>query len=135
MRSGAKVAVVGGVFVLVAGGIGYGAYSVLGGDTGDATSTVAESTEVRTGPPSEKEIAETSKGFLQAWASGDAATAAHLTDNETAAEPLLTGYAKDAHVTEAVITPGPAVGAKVPYTVKATVSFGGRPSPGPTPPS
>ncbi|MYX72859.1 penicillin-binding transpeptidase domain-containing protein [Streptomyces sp. SID3915] len=129
MRSGAKVAVIGGVFVLAAGGIGYGAYSVLGSDTGDGTSTVAESTEVKTGPPSEKEIAETSKGFLEAWASGDATAAALLTDNETAAEPLLTGYAEDAHVTKAVITPGPAVGAKVPYTVKATVSFEGKSKP------
>ncbi|MFF1460074.1 penicillin-binding transpeptidase domain-containing protein [Streptomyces sp. NPDC058330] len=129
MRSGAKVAVIGGVFVLAAGGIGYGAYSVLGSDTGDGTSAVAESTEVKTGPPSEKEIAETSKGFLKAWSSGDATTAALLTNNETAAEPLLTGFAEDAHVTKAVITPGPAVGAKVPYTVKATVSFEGRTKP------
>lgn len=31
MRSGAKVAVIGGVFVLVVGGVGYGAYNVLDG--------------------------------------------------------------------------------------------------------
>ncbi|WP_031082494.1 penicillin-binding transpeptidase domain-containing protein [Streptomyces sp. NRRL WC-3549] len=129
MRSGAKVAVVGGVFVLVAGGVGYGAYSVLSDDTGGGTGTVAESTEVKTGPPSETEIERTSKDFLTAWASGDAATAAQLTNNATAAEPLLTGYAEDAHVTDAVITPGAATGAKVPYTVKATVSFEGKTKP------
>ncbi|MER7035930.1 penicillin-binding protein, partial [Streptomyces albidoflavus] len=86
MRSGAKVAVVGGVFVLAAGGIGYGAYRVISDDTGGGTDTVAESTEVKTGPPSETEIEQTSKDLLAAWASGDAATAAQLTNNATAAE-------------------------------------------------
>ncbi|MFD4665980.1 penicillin-binding transpeptidase domain-containing protein [Streptomyces halstedii] len=129
MRSGAKVAVVGGVFVLAAGGIGYGAYRVISDDTGGGTDTVAESTEVKTGPPSETEIEQTSKDFLAAWASGDAATAAQLTNNATAAEPLLAGYAEDAYVTDAVITPGPATGARVPYTVKATVSYEGKTKP------
>ncbi|WP_405390299.1 penicillin-binding transpeptidase domain-containing protein [Streptomyces sp. NBC_01102] len=127
MRSGVKVAVVGGVFVLVAGGIGYGAYSVVGG--GGHGGTEAASAEVRTGPPSESEIAETSKDFLRAWASGDAAAASLLTNNEDVAQPLLAGFAADAHVTKAVITPGAAVGAKVPYTVKATVSYEGRTKP------
>ncbi|MFC8229989.1 penicillin-binding transpeptidase domain-containing protein [Streptomyces sp. NPDC057287] len=130
MRSGAKVAVVGGVFVLVAGGLGYGVYDVvLGGDGGGGTETASASSEVRTGPPGKEEIAETAKGFLAAWASGDAPTAAQLTNNESAAEPLLAGYTADAHVTKAVITPGPAVGTKVPYTVKATVSYEGRTKP------
>ncbi|MEU5715434.1 penicillin-binding transpeptidase domain-containing protein [Streptomyces sp. NPDC020403] len=131
MRSGTKIAVVGGVFVLAAGGIGYGAYSVVGGggSGGAGTGTQAASTEVRTGPPTGKEIEETAKGFLTAWASGDATAAALLTNNEAAAEPLLTGYTEEAHVTEAVITPGPAVGAKVPFTVKATVSYEGRTKP------
>jgi len=34
-----------------------------------------------------------------------------------------------AHVTRAVITPGPAVGTKVPYTVRATISFDGKSKP------
>ncbi|MFD4897818.1 penicillin-binding transpeptidase domain-containing protein [Streptomyces sp. NPDC058411] len=127
MRSGAKVAVVGGVFVLVAGGLGYGAYEVvLGGGGSGGTETASASSEVRTGPPDKKEIEETAKGFLAAWASGDGPGAALLTNNESGAEPLLTGFAEEAHVTKAVITPGPAVGAKVPYTVKATVSYEGK---------
>ncbi|MFG2431553.1 penicillin-binding transpeptidase domain-containing protein [Streptomyces sp. NPDC048590] len=130
MRGGAKVAIVGGVFVLVAGGLGYGAYEVLlGGDAGPGIETASESSEVRTGPPDKKEIEETAKGFLKAWASGDASAASLLTNNEAGAEPLLAGYAEDAHVTKAVITPGPAVGTKVPYTVKATVSFEGKTKP------
>ncbi|MFC9942376.1 penicillin-binding transpeptidase domain-containing protein [Streptomyces pratensis] len=130
MRSGAKVAVVGGVFVLVAGGLGYGVYEVvLGGGEAGGTETASASAEVRTGPPDKDEIRETAKDFLAAWASGDASAAALLTNNEAASEPLLAGYAAEAHVTKAVITPGPAVGAKVPYTVKATVSYEGKTKP------
>jgi hypothetical protein len=130
MRSGAKVAMVGGVFVLVAGGLGYGVYDVvLGGGEAGGTETSSTSSEVRTGPPGKEEIEETARGFLKAWASGDATAAALLTNNETVAEPLLAGYAEEAHVTKAVITPGAAVGTTVPYTVKATVSYEGRTKP------
>ncbi|MEU6013766.1 penicillin-binding transpeptidase domain-containing protein [Streptomyces sp. NPDC047515] len=131
MRSGAKVAIVGGVFAVVVGGVGYGAYNVLdglGGGGGD-TGTETASAKVRTGPVTDTEIDEVSKKFLKAWASGDAAVASQLTNNATEAEPILTDYRESAHVTKAVITPGPAVGSKVPYTVKATVSFEGRSKP------
>ncbi|CAO0825753.1 Penicillin-binding protein OS=Streptomyces microflavus OX=1919 GN=Smic_31250 PE=3 SV=1 [Streptomyces microflavus] len=131
MRSGAKVAVVGGVFVLVAGGIGYGAYSVLGSDGGGDASVASRNAtpEVKTGPPSAEEIAQASKGFFDAWAAGDAAGAALLTNNETGAEPVLASYGEDAHIGRVNITPGPAVGTKVPYTVKATVSYDGKSKP------
>ncbi|MEV1045264.1 penicillin-binding transpeptidase domain-containing protein [Streptomyces sp. NPDC049916] len=130
MRSGVRVAVVGGVFVLVAGGIGYGAYSMLGdGDGGDDEKARSASARVRTGPPSAQETAETSKGFFDAWASGDAAAAALLTDNEASAEPVLASFGGAARIGEVTITPGPAVGTKVPYTVKATVSHGGKSKP------
>lgn len=130
MRSGAKVAVVGGVFAVVVGGVGYGAYNVLDGlgdsGVGGGSDTTASSSEVKTGPVTKDEIAETSKKFLAAWAGGDAAVAAGLTNNRGDAEPVLAGYRESAHVTDAVITPGPATGSKVPYTVKATVSYGGK---------
>ncbi|MCG7526653.1 penicillin-binding protein [Streptomyces sp. OfavH-34-F] len=132
MRSGAKVGIVGGVFALVLGGVGYGAYNILdglGGGGGDATSTAADASEVRTGPVTGEEIAETSKKFLAAWAKGDAATAAALTNNKGDAEPALAGFSETAHVTEAVITPGRATGSTVPYTVKATVSYEGASKP------
>ncbi|MFI1225686.1 MULTISPECIES: penicillin-binding transpeptidase domain-containing protein [unclassified Streptomyces] len=131
MRSGAKVAVIGGAFVLVAGGIGYGAYSMLG-DTGGGdggTRNASESSKVKTGPPSAQEIAETSKGFFDAWAAGDAEAAALLTNNEAGAEPVLASYGEDAHIGKVKVTPGPAVGTKVPYTVKATVAYEGRSKP------
>ncbi|MFC9029083.1 penicillin-binding transpeptidase domain-containing protein [Streptomyces arboris] len=132
MRSGAKVAVVGGVFVLAAGGIGYGAYSVLGSDGGGGGGKVASQNatpEVKTGPPSAEEITETSKSFFDAWAAGDAATAALLTNNEADAEPVLASYGEDAYIGKVKITPGAAVGTTVPYTVKATVSYGGKSKP------
>ncbi|MFG2215697.1 penicillin-binding transpeptidase domain-containing protein [Streptomyces sp. NPDC048685] len=132
MRSGAKVAIVGGVFAVVVGGVGYGAYNVLdglNGGGGGGTDSKSASAEVKTGPVTEAEIDDASKKFLKAWADGDADTASQLTNNAAEAGPALTGYRETAHVTEAVITPGPAVGAKVPYTVKATVSFEGRSKP------
>ncbi|MYW30870.1 penicillin-binding transpeptidase domain-containing protein [Streptomyces sp. SID2119] len=132
MRSGAKIAVVGGVFVLAAGGIGYGAYSMLGGDGGGDSGKVASrnaTPEVKTGPLSPEEITEASKSFFDAWAAGDAATAALLTNNEAEAEPVLASYGEDAHIGKMKITPGQAVGTTVPYTVKATVSYGGKAKP------
>ncbi|MET7643980.1 penicillin-binding transpeptidase domain-containing protein [Streptomyces sp. NPDC005426] len=133
MRSGVKVAVVGGVFAVVVGGVGYGAYNVLDGlgdsGVGGGTDSKATSSEVRTGPVTEDEIADTSEKFLAAWAKGDAAAAAQLTNNEGDAGPALTGFSESAHVTQAVITPGRATGSTVPYTVKATVSYGGKTKP------
>ncbi|MFE7039153.1 penicillin-binding transpeptidase domain-containing protein [Streptomyces atratus] len=131
MRSGAKVAMVGGVFAVVVGGVGYGAYNVLNGLSGggDGTDSKSTSAEVKTGPVTKAEIDDASKKFLKAWASGDAAAASQLTNNAAEAETALTGYRESAHVTKAVITPGPAVGTKVPYTVKATVSFEGKSKP------
>ncbi|THA70622.1 penicillin-binding protein [Streptomyces sp. A0958] len=132
MRSGAKIGIVGGAFALVLGGVGYGAYNVLDGlgdGGGGGTSTAADSSEVRTGPVTEKEIAETSKKFLAAWAKGDATLAAALTNNKGDAEPALAGFSETAHVTKAVITPGAATGSTVPYTVKATVSYKGTSKP------
>ncbi|MFI9627083.1 penicillin-binding transpeptidase domain-containing protein [Streptomyces sp. NPDC052042] len=128
MRGGAKIAIVGGVFVVVAGGVGYGAYNVLN-STGGKTGTETASAEVRTGPVTEAEIADVSKRFLEAWASGETTTASQLTNNAVEAEPLLAGYREEAHISRAVITPGAAVGTKVPYTVKATVSYGGESKP------
>ncbi|MEE1808429.1 penicillin-binding transpeptidase domain-containing protein [Streptomyces sp. BE133] len=132
MRSGAKVAIVGGVFAVVVGGVGYGAYNVLNdlnGGGGDGTDSRSTSAEVKTGPVTKAEIDDASKKFLKAWANGDAAAASQLTNNAAEAETALTGYRESAHVTKAVITPGPAVGTKVPYTVKATVSFEGKSKP------
>ncbi|MER8067228.1 penicillin-binding transpeptidase domain-containing protein [Streptomyces sp. NPDC094034] len=133
MRSGAKIAVIGGVFAVFAGGVGYGAYNVYDGLTGGSGSPAGDSTttaEVKTGPLSAAEVDKAAKDFLTGWAKGDeAATVAQLTNDPTTAEAVIGGYRDEAHVTDAVITPGQAVGAKVPFTVKATVSFDGKTKP------
>ncbi|MCM2389988.1 penicillin-binding transpeptidase domain-containing protein [Streptomyces albipurpureus] len=123
MRSGVKVAVIGGAFVLVATGVGYGGYTVLfDGEDGESTSTA--SAKRKTGPPDATEIDEASKAFLAAWASGDAAAAAQLTNNPVEAQPLLGEFRSAAKVSKAVITPQAPTGARVPFTVRATVRHG-----------
>ncbi|WP_406508246.1 penicillin-binding transpeptidase domain-containing protein [Streptomyces sp. NBC_00212] len=130
MRSGAKVAIVGGVFVVVAGGVAYGGYTLVGGgDDKGSGGTRTQGAPARTGPPGADEIKETSTGFLQAWAKGDAAGAAALTNNQQGASAALTGFSDQAHITNVVVTPGAPNGAVVPYTVKADVSFEGKTAP------
>ncbi|MFD9821688.1 penicillin-binding transpeptidase domain-containing protein [Streptomyces violascens] len=130
MRSGAKVAIAGGVFVVAAGGVAFGAYEMVGGG-GDKGSggTHTQGAPARTGPPGADEIKETSTGFFQAWAKGDAAGAAALTDNQQGASAALTGFRDQAHITNVVVTPGAPNGPVVPYTVKADVAYEGKTAP------
>ncbi|GAA3789513.1 penicillin-binding transpeptidase domain-containing protein [Streptomyces chiangmaiensis] len=130
MRKGVKAAIVGGVFTVMVGGAGYGAYNVLtaldGGSTGNS---VGRPAPVKTGPPSASEVKEASDKFLAAWQKGDAATAASSTNNSEAAEQLLTAYGTTAHITKVHITPSAPSGDSVRFSVKATVSYGGRSEP------
>ncbi|MFE4870981.1 penicillin-binding transpeptidase domain-containing protein [Streptomyces sp. NPDC056682] len=130
MRSGAKVAIVGGVFVVAAGGVAYGGYALVGGG-GDSKSggTQTQGAPARTGPLSADEVKQTSTGFLDAWAKGDAAGAAALTNNQSTAATALSGFRDEAHITNVTVTAGAPNGAVVPYTVKADVSFQGRTAP------
>ncbi|MEU2118667.1 penicillin-binding transpeptidase domain-containing protein [Streptomyces sp. NPDC016459] len=126
MRSGAKVAVVGGVFVVVAGGVGYGGYNLWNGVTGgDQTVGVRSEDAPRTGPVTGEEVTATARDFLAAWAAGEPEKAGQLTNDPVTAGPAVAAYREGAAVTEAVITPGPAVGPKVPFTVKATITYEG----------
>jgi hypothetical protein len=130
MRSGAKVAIAGGVFVVVAGGVAFGAYEMVGGgDDKSSGGTHTQGAPARTGPPGADEIKETSTGFFQAWAKGDAAGAAALTNNQQGASSALSGFRDQAHITNVVVTPGAPNGPVVPYTVKADVSYEGRTAP------
>lgn len=123
MGKGVRTAVIGGVFAVMVGGAGYGAYSLLSTLNGDAEA------EVRTGPPTSDEIKETAEEFFAAWADGKGSQAAALTDNSAGAEPLLTSYGTTGHIKDVRITPGTARGATVPFTVKATVSYQGTSRP------
>ncbi|WP_405871976.1 penicillin-binding transpeptidase domain-containing protein [Streptomyces sp. NBC_00005] len=130
MGKGVRTAVVGGVFAVMVGGAGYGAFNIVSALSDDGGSSgTGGSASVKTGPPSSSEIKETSAKFFAAWEKGKAAQAATYTNNDAAAEPLLTAYGEAAHITGVKITPGAASGATIPYTVKATVSYEGRSKP------
>lgn len=132
MRSGAKVAIVGGVFTVVAGGVGYGAYNLWNGITGgadDTTTSAAAPLKAGSGPVTAEEVERTAGDFLAAWAKGDDAAAGDLTNDAATATPAVAGFRKEAHVSKAVITPGTPVGSKVPFTVDATVTYEGRSKP------
>ncbi|MEV6086378.1 penicillin-binding transpeptidase domain-containing protein [Streptomyces parvulus] len=128
MGRGVKVAVIGGVFAVMVGGAGYGAYNVVsaldgGGGTGPAGASV------KSGPPDGDEVREASGKFFTAWENGDAATAASYTNNASVATALLASYGDEAHISGVEITPGTATGASVPFTVKAKVSYEGTAKP------
>ncbi|MEU7582378.1 penicillin-binding transpeptidase domain-containing protein [Streptomyces sp. NPDC041068] len=129
MRKGVKAALVGGVFTVMVGGAGYGAYNLVNGVTGGGGSAGDGPTAVKTGPPTSGEVEETARKFLAAWADGDARQAAAYTDNAEAASLALAGYREEAHLTKVKLTPKKASGARVPFSVSATVSYKGRSKP------
>ncbi|MGY0486032.1 penicillin-binding transpeptidase domain-containing protein [Streptomyces sp. WG-D5] len=125
MRKGAKVAVVGGVFAVMVGGAGYGAYNLVTAVTGGNTVS-SQGSEYKSGPPSGDEVKETSEQFLEAWAKNDPAAAARLTDYADNAMRVLEDWHDRAHITRTELTATKADGAKVAFHVKATVTYGKR---------
>ncbi|MFF3319258.1 penicillin-binding transpeptidase domain-containing protein [Streptomyces sp. NPDC003035] len=131
MRSGVKVAIVGGVFVVVASGVGYGGYNLwqgINGGSGVGTRS-AGAEEKRSGPVTGDEVESAAKEFLAAWAAGESDRAAQLTNNPVEAGHAVLNYREGAKVSRAEITPGKAVGATVPFTVSATVTYEGQSKP------
>ncbi|MEV5317172.1 penicillin-binding transpeptidase domain-containing protein [Streptomyces sp. NPDC052687] len=128
MRKGVKGAVIGSVFAVMVGGAGYGAFNIVSALNGDGGGGGGTET-VKTGPPGEDEVARTTREFFAAWEKGQGPAAASYTNNAEAAGPLLTAFGEDAHLTDVKITPGAAKGTTVPFTVRATVSYGGRSKP------
>ncbi|MBM7173185.1 penicillin-binding protein [Streptomyces sp. G44] len=126
MRKGAKAALVGGVFAVMVGGAGYGAYNLVNGVTGSDGAAGAGPAPLRTGPPTNAEVRETARKFLGAWAAGDAGKAAGYTNHAEAASRALTGYREDAHISRVKLTPKRASGGHVPFAVSATVSYQGK---------
>ncbi|MGW6055276.1 penicillin-binding transpeptidase domain-containing protein [Streptomyces sp. NPDC055189] len=129
MRKGVKITLVGGVFAVMVGGAGYGAYNLVNGVTGGGGSPGSGPSTVKAGPPTSGEIGETTEKFFAAWAKGDAEEASRYTNNAEAAVALLTGYREDAHLTKVKLTPGKATGAVVPFSVEAKVSYEGKTKP------
>ncbi|MER6978233.1 penicillin-binding transpeptidase domain-containing protein [Streptomyces carpinensis] len=127
-------AVVGGVIAVVVAGAGVGAYALYGGgaaaeDRSRTTSAAEDHKKVPTGPLSAAEVQSTAGRFLTAWQQGRPAEAAAATSDSAAATALLTGYTKDAHLENVALTEGTPSGGKVPFSVKATVSYKGLTKP------
>ncbi|MGW0331235.1 penicillin-binding transpeptidase domain-containing protein [Streptomyces sp. NPDC003011] len=129
MGRGVKAAVVGGVFVVMVGGAGYGTYNFVSALNDDTGAGAAGPAPARTGPPSADEVKETTATFFAAWEKGQAVDAAAYTNNAEASEALLTAYGTTAHIGDVKITPDTASGATVPFTVKAKVSYDGKSKP------
>ncbi|MER7739855.1 penicillin-binding transpeptidase domain-containing protein [Streptomyces sp. NPDC096538] len=130
MGKGVKVAVVGGVFAVMVGGAGYGAYNIvsaIGGGGGGGGSSAADTP--KSGPPDKDEVRETTEAFFGAWEKGQATEAASYTNNAQASGALLTAYGEEARIGRVDITPGTPRGTVVPFTVKATVSLDGASKP------
>lgn len=131
MRDGQKVAVIGAVFTVMVGAAGFGAYTLIGdsgtsSDSGGRDVTVAEGSAnaaIETGPPSAEEVRTTAEEFLDAWQAGKIEEAAALTDDESGAAEALTGFRKDARVTQARFERGAPKDAEVPFTVRARVEY------------
>ncbi|MFD3511827.1 penicillin-binding transpeptidase domain-containing protein [Streptomyces sp. NPDC058657] len=136
MRSGVKIAVVGGAFVVVAGGVGWGGYNLYTGMTGGTGAGgkgpgggTQQAAPLRTGPPSAEEIKQTSTDFFAAWSKADPTAAAQLTNNAGTATGVLSSYFEEAHVSDLKIVPGTATGARVPFTVTGKVASDGQQKP------
>ncbi len=110
---------------------GAGAYALFGGGAAadDGTRAADQKAKVKTGPLSRAEVTGAARAFLTAWQSGKVPQAAAVTDDPSAARPLLTGYTKDAHIKDVTLTPGRPAGDKVPFSVKGTVSYKGTDKP------
>ncbi|WP_055527486.1 penicillin-binding transpeptidase domain-containing protein, partial [Streptomyces graminilatus] len=137
-RSGARrtrPAVVGGMIAVVVGGAGFGVYGLYSAgaaaeDGSSTASTAGQKRSVPTGPVPAPQVKAIATRFLTSWQTGRIAEAVATTNDTTsAATTLLTGYTKDAHITGVKITPGTAKGAKVPFSVKGTVTFDGKSKP------
>ncbi|MFF8260294.1 penicillin-binding transpeptidase domain-containing protein [Streptomyces virginiae] len=127
MNGAAKGAIIGGVFLAMVGGAGYGVYALVGdgGGDGDDVSALSEGT----GPVKEKEAEAAAKAFLAAWAAGDERGAADLTNNAAAAQSAVGEFRTKAYVSKAVITPGRANGTTVPFKVEAEITYEGTTKP------
>ncbi|MEH0419353.1 penicillin-binding transpeptidase domain-containing protein [Streptomyces sp. B21-083] len=130
-----RPAVIGGMIAVVVGGAGFGVYALYGGgaaaEDGSSTAATADKKpKVPTGPVPATQVKAIATRFLTSWQTGKVAQAVASTNDTTASSAtLLTGYTKDAHITGVTITPGTATGAKVPFTVKGTVKYGGTSKP------
>ncbi|WP_029381969.1 penicillin-binding transpeptidase domain-containing protein [Streptomyces leeuwenhoekii] len=126
-RRKTRPAVLGGVIAaVVAGAGGVAAYALYGGaaaEDGTRPASAAVEKQVKTGPLTAAEVNRAARAFLTAWQQGRVAEAAAATDDARAAAALLNGYTEEARIGNVTLTPGAPAGAKVPFSVEATVSY------------
>ncbi|MGW0824084.1 penicillin-binding transpeptidase domain-containing protein [Streptomyces sp. NPDC002845] len=118
--------VLGGLAAVVVGGGAFAAYSLFGGGgaaAGDRSATAADAEAVKTGPLSATEVRTAATAFLTAWQNGSVPKAAAATDDATAAKTALTGFTKDARITDVTLAPGKRAGDRFTFSVKGTVTF------------
>ncbi|MFC9084756.1 penicillin-binding protein, partial [Streptomyces sp. NPDC057062] len=125
MGKGVKAAVVGGVFAVMVGGAGYGAYNIVSALIGVGGGGASAAETRKSGPPDKDEVRETTDAFFGAWEKGQATRAASYTNNAQDAGALLAAYGEEARIGRVDITPGAPRGTTVPFTVTATVSANG----------
>ncbi|MFB0618509.1 penicillin-binding transpeptidase domain-containing protein [Streptomyces sp. AGS-58] len=120
-----RPAVLGGTIAVVVGGAALGAWALYGGGAAadERPAATAGHKPVPAGPLTATEVRTATTRFLTAWQRGEVSEAAAATDDPSAARRLLTGYGKDAHLKDVTLTPGPAKGAAVPFSVRATVAY------------
>ncbi|MEU1625760.1 penicillin-binding transpeptidase domain-containing protein [Streptomyces sp. NPDC020096] len=127
MQRATKGVVIGGAIAVVVAAAGFGGYDLYRSVSSKPTADAVPAPKV-TPPPSAAEVRTTAHDFLAAWASGDVAKAAALTDNGSQATTELTSYRSDLHVSRLTLTDKPATGAHVPFSVRAGVSYDGQDS-------
>lgn len=113
---------------MMLGGAGYGTYNIMSALNGDGGGS-GVAAEKKSGPPGKDEVERTTDRFFAAWEQGAVSTAASYTNNDAAAEQLLTAFEDEAHIRDVKITPGAARGTTVPFTVKAKVAYDGKSKP------
>ncbi|GAA1917284.1 penicillin-binding transpeptidase domain-containing protein [Streptantibioticus ferralitis] len=127
MQRATKGVVIGGAVAVVVAAAGFGGYDLYRSVSSKPAADAVPAPKV-TPPPSAAEVRTAAHDFLTAWASGDVAKAAALTDNGSQATAELTSYRSDLHVSRLTLTDKPATGARVPFSVRAGVSYDGQDS-------
>lgn len=130
MRNGAKTGLITGVAVAVLAAGGYGAYSLVGGSDDKDTPAAKKARTVVAEPPSAEQATAGTKDFLDAWAAGDLAKAASLTDDPAAATTALTAFRDQVKPSGLTLAPKPS-----PATPAAFAAATGSPSAAAKPPA
>ncbi|WP_329150374.1 penicillin-binding transpeptidase domain-containing protein [Streptomyces sp. NBC_01456] len=131
MRREVMYGLIGGSVALVAGVVG--GLTLFGGSDDSSHQEVRaadgksgdKGPKVPTGPLSAKEVQTTSRQFLSAWQSGDAAKAAGLTDNPATCKSAMEAFRTQTKFSEVTVTPGTPDGDKVPYSVSTQIAYKG----------